>query len=1050
MGQIFLAAAGELGGFEKLCVVKKVLPEKGDSAARRFIDEAMVVIRLNHVNLVQVFDAGVIDGEGYLAMELVEGKDLRAVWNRCASRRARIPLDVALYVMREVCRGLSYAHSYGELALVHRDISPPNILLSYHGDIKITDFGLAQSVLKREQTAPGMVLGRFSYLAPEQARGEPTDARTDLYAAGIVMWELLTGSQLFPTSGREPAKVLSSLRQPDIEPPSHRATHLSPTLDAITLRALAVDKAARYANAEQMRQALTTELGRLSPTMNAQRVGEWMQQLFADDRAAEKNEHERLLREELPRLRRELAELEPAAPVAVSATASTSRAPLTTRSQSGGSPAAAGSSTTDVAALASSAASAATGHGSKERRGVERPGAVEPSAQPCRPNDPIGSVLDERYRIDRCIGEGGMGRVYEAEHVQIGKRVAVKILHPIHSGDVDAVARFRREARAASATRHPNIIDVTDSGTTPDGSVYFVMELLTGIDLGALLDREERLAWPRAVGLAVQGCRALAAAHQAGIVHRDLKPENIFIVDGTLSGGPREMVKVLDFGIAKTLGLSGNGESPVLTQPGVAMGTPEYMAPEQATGVPVDARIDIYALGAIVYEMLVGVPPFSGENFLEVLSRKAAETPCPPRTVEPSLPEALDATVMMALARDPLERPQTMAELERQLLALTGSSPEGASAASATPIRGAAASPLRESDLFGDVLPQPSGSSPSPPLGILPATSKDSGNRADPVLAGSAEALPLPWQNDGGLGRESRGAGPSVAGPSATPGLRSGVRPPRARLLWPWALVPLAIAAAWWGQGALRGVLPGWLGSPQDSTSPRPRPPSPPKSASRPHAGAATHGGEPTKAGPAKPLPPPPPAKPSRSPGEVLLARARVAFRKGWLISPKGSNVRALLALAEQTAQEEPGIDAAVRQLRADVAARAVRQEAAIEAKNPRQAEKLLQEALEVNPADTRLRSALVDLLLDRSRAALADKKLEAAVAFATRAVEADGGRLDARLQAGEMLLRSKQYPLAAKQFRQVLSEKPTHKRAQEGLAEAEQRRPTGKRRAGR
>src|SRR5262249_31982229 len=167
----------------------------------RLLDEAKVAVRLNHGNLVQVFDAGKVGDELYITMELIEGRDLRAVWNRTAERRSRIPMDVALLVVREIARGVAYAHTYGGLNLVHRDIAPPNVLLSWHGEIKVTDFGLARSILKGERTAPGIVYGRVAYLAPEQARGETADARTDVFAAGVILWELLTGRPLHQASG---------------------------------------------------------------------------------------------------------------------------------------------------------------------------------------------------------------------------------------------------------------------------------------------------------------------------------------------------------------------------------------------------------------------------------------------------------------------------------------------------------------------------------------------------------------------------------------------------------------------------------------------------------------------------------------------------------------------------------------------------------------------------------------------------------------------------------------------------------------------------------
>src|SRR3954449_2372953 len=203
MGQLYLALAGT-PGLEKLCVVKQVPPEVvAPENARRFRDEAMVALRLSHGNLVSVFDAGIHAGEIFLAMEFVDGRDLHAVWNRCAERRIPFPVDVAAYVIKELVRGLAYAHSFENLELVHRDVSPANVLLSFSGEVKLTDFGLATSVLKMEKTAPGIIYGKLSYLAPEQARREALDGRTDLYAAGILLWELLTGRQLFPVA-RDP------------------------------------------------------------------------------------------------------------------------------------------------------------------------------------------------------------------------------------------------------------------------------------------------------------------------------------------------------------------------------------------------------------------------------------------------------------------------------------------------------------------------------------------------------------------------------------------------------------------------------------------------------------------------------------------------------------------------------------------------------------------------------------------------------------------------------------------------------------------------------
>jgi Serine/threonine protein kinase len=304
MGEIYMAALGQMGGFEKLCVIKKVLSETADpSKAKRFLDEAKVVLRLNHSALVNTFDAGEVDGEFYIAMEMVEGKDLREVWNRCVRRRQRIPIEVALHVAREVARVLAYVHSYGDLKLVHRDIAPPNILLAYNGDVKLTDFGLARSELKQEKTQPGVVFGRAAYLAPEQARGEVADARTDVYTLAIVLWELLTGHQYLPISGLDPAAGLALVRHPKPTPPSSRAPWVSAELDKVVLRALAPDREQRTQSAEEFRLALSDAIAKTAPRTDPARVVELMQTIFQEAIDKERAERDELLKVAIPAFR---------------------------------------------------------------------------------------------------------------------------------------------------------------------------------------------------------------------------------------------------------------------------------------------------------------------------------------------------------------------------------------------------------------------------------------------------------------------------------------------------------------------------------------------------------------------------------------------------------------------------------------------------------------------------------------------------------------------------------------------------------------------------
>jgi serine/threonine protein kinase len=304
MGEIYLAALGQLDGFDKLCVIKKVIPEKSDAGkAKRFLDEAKVVLRLTHSGLVNTFDAGQVEREFYIAMEMVEGKDLREVWNRCVRVRHRIPIEVALHVAREVARTLSYVHDYGNLNLVHRDVAPPNIMLAYNGDVKLTDFGLARSALKQEHTQPGVVFGRAAYLAPEQARGEVADPRADLYSLAVVLWELLTGHQYLQITGLDPAAALSLVRHPKPTPPSSRAPWVSPGLDQVLLRALSPDRSKRFANAEEFRLALSEAIADAAPRTDAARVFELMHAIYHKAIVEEAAERERFLKEVLPSFR---------------------------------------------------------------------------------------------------------------------------------------------------------------------------------------------------------------------------------------------------------------------------------------------------------------------------------------------------------------------------------------------------------------------------------------------------------------------------------------------------------------------------------------------------------------------------------------------------------------------------------------------------------------------------------------------------------------------------------------------------------------------------
>lgn len=263
-------------------------------------------------------------------------------------------------------------------------------------------------------------------------------------------------------------------------------------------------------------------------------------------------------------------------------------------------------------------------------------------------------LLNNRYRLIRKLGRGGMGEVYLAQQIELNRRVAIKILIAERSKKAIQEQRFEQEAKAIGQISHPNIVDIFDVGRTEDDRSFFVMEYLLGEDLKRFCRRKHVVPTKEIISIATQICHGLSAAHEKNIIHRDLKPDNIFLIK---TAEAKDVIKILDFGLAKVIS-DDEAEVKKLTKTGVIVGTPAYLSPEQVRGDPIDARTDIYALGLIIYRMLCGHMPFKANTVVEMLRKQMMETPLKPSEVAPDSPIdlGLEAIAMQALQKDPTMR----------------------------------------------------------------------------------------------------------------------------------------------------------------------------------------------------------------------------------------------------------------------------------------------------------------------------------------------------------------------------------------------------------
>ncbi len=297
MGEIFLAKSGEVQGFEKLFVIKKILPHlsHNEEFSDRFADEAKITINLKHANIVPVFEVGMVGEDFFLALEYVEGRDLRRILSRCYEVRMAIPPDLALLIARDVANGLAYAHrrkdEHGKpLDIVHCDISPPNVLISAEGEVRVIDFGVSRSADMVTRNDPGVGFGKFGYMAPEQIlKGRELDARTDLYALGVVLYEMLVGDRMLEFGEEdEYREIARRIVLGDVDPPSVRRPELGPQFDHLVLQAVAKDPGNRFQSAAEFRDEIQRTLLEVNPTVSNDDVGAFLEAQFGPEMVQER------------------------------------------------------------------------------------------------------------------------------------------------------------------------------------------------------------------------------------------------------------------------------------------------------------------------------------------------------------------------------------------------------------------------------------------------------------------------------------------------------------------------------------------------------------------------------------------------------------------------------------------------------------------------------------------------------------------------------------------------------------------------------------------
>ncbi len=580
---VYLGTSGKLDEHQRLCVVKRVNDPLAaqQGFAERFAAATRRLVYLDHRNVAQVFDAGMVDGSYYLAREHALGCRLDELLGARAGAGWRLPLDLALYIAADVLRALYHALRQAgpdgaPLGLWHGRLRPRSVLLSTDGVVKVIGFDREWEPFPVDTNDSG-----FLATVEERNLSAQDGMRHDVFAAGCLLQTLLD----------EPLEAAELA--PDLE-------GAAVGVATLIARATSADPSHRPRDVGALLRPVRAALHQVNPRCGPMQLAAHLRRVMPEALLARAAVVESLRDRDVAAVR------------AVSE-----------------------QSTRRTQILLEGADEAA------------RDRAVERAQAKARAANLTGPLYGTKYRILRPVGEGGMGTVFAAEHVDLEKVFALKVLHRTSGEGAKERDKLRREARAASKLRHPNIVNVSDFGETPDGRVFFVMEYLEGASLGEILASEEVIEQARLVSILIQVCDGLHAAHKSGVVHRDIKPDNIFLVreDGT------ETVKVLDFGVAVV-------GTPSAEKRRRVAGTPPYMSPEMILLQPIDGRSDLYSLGVVAYECLTGQRPFARVSLRELLRRHVEVSPDPLRghAVARGVHPALETTVMRALRKKPWER----------------------------------------------------------------------------------------------------------------------------------------------------------------------------------------------------------------------------------------------------------------------------------------------------------------------------------------------------------------------------------------------------------